>query len=107
MSDVYVWTVILGLAALTYLNRFSFLGLLAGREVPIWARRALAFVPSSVLPAIIAPMVVLDRTSGGFTNPSVWLAAGAAVALGALTRNMLATIIGGLAALHAARALGL
>jgi branched-subunit amino acid transport protein len=107
MSDVYVWTVILGLAALTYLNRFSFLGLLAGRDVPVWARRMLAFVPSSVLPAIIAPMVVLDRSAGTLTPPSVWLAAALAILVGATTRNMVATILIGLAALHGARAAGL
>ena len=107
MSDLYIWTVILGLAALTYLNRISFLGLLAGRDVPLWARRALAFVPSAVLPAIIAPMVLIDRSDGGLTPPSLWLASAAAMIVGALTRNMIATILIGLAALHAARAAGL
>lgn len=107
MSDGYVWSVILGLAALTYLNRFSFLGLLGGRDVPVWARRALAYVPTAVLPALIAPMVLLDRTTGGLTPPSAWLAAAVALLLGALTRNLALTIVGGMVALHGARALGL
>lgn len=107
MTDAYVWTVIAGLAALTYLNRFSFLGLLGGRTVPPWAQRALAFVPAAVLPALIAPMVVYDRATGGLMPPSVWLAACAALLLGALTRNMVLTILGGMAMLHAARFAGL
>ena len=107
MSDLYVWSIILGLAALTYLNRFSFLGLLGGREVPVWARQALAYVPSAVLPALIAPMVLFDRAQGGLTPPSAWIAAAVALLLGALTRNMVLTIVGGMAALHAARYLGL
>ena len=107
MSDAYVWTVILGLAALTYLNRFSFLGLLGGRDVPPAVRRALAFVPSAVLPAIIAPMVLMDRATGALTPPSFWLAAALALGIGALTRNMLLTVLGGLAAFHLARLAGL
>jgi branched-subunit amino acid transport protein len=107
MSDAYVWTVILGLAALTYLNRFSFLGLLGGRDVPPWARRALAYVPTAVLPALIAPMVLIDRSTGGLTPPSAWIAAAVALLLGALTRNLALTIIGGMAAVHVARYAGL
>lgn len=107
MTDAYVWSVILGLAAMTYLNRFSFLGLLGGRDVPPWARRALAYVPTAVLPALIAPMVLIDRAAGTLTPPTVWLAAAAALLLGALTRNLALTILGGMAALHAARYVGL
>lgn len=107
MSSVYVWSIILGLAVVTYANRFSFLGLLGGREVPPRVRQALAYVPSAVLPALVAPMVLLDRASGGLTPPSFWIAGAAALLVGATTRNMVLTIIGGLAALHAGRALGL
>lgn len=107
MSDGYVWTVILGLAALTYLNRFSFLGLLGGRDVPPGVRRALAYVPAAVLPALIAPMVLIDRSTGALTPPAFWLASAIALGLGAATRNMLITVLGGLAAFHLARFAGL
>jgi uncharacterized membrane protein len=60
MNDLYVWTVIGGLALMTYINRFSFLGIFAGRDVPPAVRRALAYVPSAVLPAIIAAEVFGD-----------------------------------------------
>ena len=107
MSEGYVWTVILGLAVLTYLNRVSFLGLLGGRDVPPSVRRALAFVPSAVLPALVAPMVLVDRTTGALTPPSFWVAGAVALGIGVLTRNMLVTVLGGLAAFHLARLAGL
>jgi branched-subunit amino acid transport protein len=107
MNDLYVWTVIGGLALMTYINRFSFLGILAGRDVPPAVRRALAYVPSAVLPAIIAPMVLVDRASGGLTAPAVWLASVAALAIGVASRNIVLTILGGMAALHLSRLAGL
>lgn len=100
MSDLYIWTVILGLAGLTYLNRISFLVLLAGRTVPGWIQRALGFVPSAVLPALIAPMVLFDRDSGGFNPPVVWMAALAALAVGIATRHLLLTIVVGMGSYH-------
>jgi branched-subunit amino acid transport protein len=107
MSDLYVWSVIAGLALATYLIRFSFIGLLGGRGPSPFAARLLRYVPTAILPAIIAPMVVLDRQAGGLTAPHAWAAAAVALAIGATTRHMLGTIVGGMAAFHALRALGL
>lgn len=107
MSAHYVWTVILGLAVVTYLNRFSFLGLLAGRTVPEWVARPLRYVPSAVLPALVAPMVLLERETGALTAPHQWFAAAAAILVGALSRNMLLTIVVGLGVFHVARLAGL
>lgn len=97
MSELYIWSVIIGLAVLTYLNRLSFLVLLAGWSVPLWMQRALAYVPSAVLPAIIGPMVLFDRADGGLTPPIMWLAALAALSVGVLTRHLLLTIVTGMA----------
>jgi branched-subunit amino acid transport protein len=106
VSGAYLWTVILVLGLVTYLIRFSFLGLFAGREPPEAVRRALAYVPSAVLPALAAPMVALDP-AGGPAAPSLWLAALAALALGAATGRMGLSVLAGFAALHGLRALGL
>jgi branched-subunit amino acid transport protein len=106
MSAVYVWTVILGLGVFTYLIRFSFLGLVGDRAPSPFAARLLRYVPAAVLPALVAPMVVLDRETGGLTEPHAWLAALAAVAVGAISRNLVATIVAGMAAFHLLRWLG-
>ncbi len=96
IPDWKIWATILGLAAATYLIRFSFLGLVGGREVPPWLRRALGFVPAAVLPALVAPMVFV--ADGAWTlNPALVASAGGALAAGILTRNVLAGILGGLA----------
>lgn len=107
MSDATIWTVILGLGAATYLIRFSFLGLLAGKRVPAWAAEALSFVPVAVLPAIIAPMVALSPETRDWAEPHRVLAAALALAAGMATRNMLAAIATGMGAFWALSALGL
>ncbi len=107
MSDATIWTVILGLGALTYLIRFSFLGILAGKRVPDWAAQALGFVPVAVLPAIVAPMVALSPETRDWAEPHRVLAALMALGIGMATRNMLAAIATGMGAFWALRALGL
>lgn len=107
MSATYVWTVILGLGLVTYLIRFSFLGMLGSRNLSPGALRALRYVPSAVIPALVAPMVALDRATGEFAAPHSWLAGLAALAIGAASRNLIATILGGMAVFHLLRAAGL
>lgn len=100
MSDAYVWTVILGLGVVTYLIRFSFLGLLGGGAPSARVQRLLRYVPTAVIPAMVAPMVAFDRATGAPAEPHVWLAAAAAVAVGAWRGDLLATIVTGMAAYH-------
>lgn len=96
MSGAYVWTVIAGLGIATFLIRFSFIGFLAGRRLPPVVMEALSFVPVTVLPAIIAPMVLMQE--GALTaDPQRIAAAAVALAIGAAARNMLAAILGGMA----------
>ncbi len=106
MSGPYVWTVILGLGLVTYLIRFSFLGLLGGRAPSPFAQRLLRYVPTAVIPAMVAPMAAFDRVAGGFSAPHAWAAALIALAVGALTRNLLGTVVAGMAAFHLLRAVG-
>lgn len=106
MSGSYVWGVIFGLGAITFLIRFSFFGLLAGRRLPPLAERALRYVPSAALPALVAPMVALDPAGGAAPAP-VWGAALVALGVGATTRHAVASIAAGFAAFHALGAMGL
>jgi len=107
MSAGAVWTVILGLGLVSALIRYSFLGLLQGREVPPRVRTALGFVPVTVMPAIAAPMVVLAPGSGDWAEPHRMLAALAALAIGMAARSMLAAVLTGMTAFVLLRALGL
>lgn len=107
MSGVYVWSVILGLGAVTFLIRFSFLGLLGDRRLPPLAERALRYVPTAVLPALAAPMVVFDRETGGLAPAPLWIAAALALAVGALTSRTVPSILAGFVAWHLATAAGL
>jgi len=106
MSGAAIWGVILGLAALSAAIRISFLGLMRG-AVPPRLRTALGFVPVTVVPALIAPMVVLAPRSDQMAEPHRMLAALAALAVGIVTRSMIGTVAAGMAAFVLFRWLGL
>ena len=97
----YLWPIILLLGAGTYLIRFSFLGLVGDRRFPPWAERLLRYVPVAVMPALVAPLVVWPDATGGEPDPARLLAALAARAIGAATRNTVIAVAGGMAALYA------
>ena len=97
MSDLGIWTVIIGLGVVTYVIRFSFLGLLAGRKLSPVVSEALGFVPVTVLPAIIAPMILLGPERAVTLDAQKIAAALVALGIGAITRNMLAAIVAGMA----------
>lgn len=107
-----IWIVIVGLGIATALIRYSFLGLLQGREIPPRMKTALGFVPATVLPALVAPMVIFAPRSDGLAaealaEPHRMLAALAALGIGMATRSMLAAVITGMAAFVVLRAAGL
>ena len=61
-------------------------------------REVLSFVPSAIFPAIILPAIFLD-SSGDFqleNNPKI-MAAVIAMLIGIISKNIIATIIAGLA----------
>lgn len=96
-----LWTVIVVLGIGTYLIRFSFLGLLGNRALPDWLLRALRYTPMAVLPGLVAPAVLWPAATGGEVDPARLTAAIVTVAIGVMTRNLLAAIIGGGATLYA------
>jgi uncharacterized membrane protein len=87
---------ILGMAAVTYAIRAG--GLLLANRLPAtgfvaaWMRH----IPGAVLAALVAPAVV-----GG--GPAEWIAATATVAAYALTRNLFAAMLAGVAMVYMAR----
>ncbi|MEJ5225059.1 MAG: AzlD domain-containing protein [Anaerolineales bacterium] len=100
MNNLSLWLVFLVVGLGTFALRFSFIYLFGRVEMPAWLRRALRFVPSAVLAALVFPAFthpagVLDLSWG-----NVRLLAGLGAALVAWrTRNVLWTLITGMALL--------
>jgi len=100
MSDTTVWILIITLGIGTFLIRFSFLGLLGGRQLPEWLIRHLRYVPVAVMPGLVAPLVAWPAATGGSLDPARGMAALAALAIGAWFRSVLGAIFGGMAVLY-------
>lgn len=98
MSTYWIIVPILGLG--TYLIRLSFILLMERIPLPGAAHRMLRFIPASVLPALVLPAVLFGKT--GITplaDPARTGAALIAMLVAWKTRNTLATIGAGMAAL--------
>lgn len=54
-----IWLTMVALGVLTFLTRFSFIGLFHNWQPPDLARRALRYVPVAVLTAIIVPELLM------------------------------------------------
>ena len=100
MSPATVWLTLILAGMGTFLERFSFIFLLGRIKMPEGLRRALRFVPASVLAALVFPALThpngtLDLSFGNFR-----LFAGLVGALVAWrTRNVLLTLSAGMLAL--------
>jgi branched-subunit amino acid transport protein len=101
-----IWLVMLIGGLLTYAIRLSFIALYGRMQVPGLVQRALRYIPSAVLSAIILPEVVLKtgRLDVASNNPRL-LAALIAGLVAWRTRNALLTIVAGMAALWILKAL--
>ena len=58
---VTLWLVIIGMGAITFALRASFMVLPPSIEIPPLLRRGLRFVPAAVLTAIWAPELLLQK----------------------------------------------
>ena len=102
MSAWQSWTLVLSLAVITFLIRYSFIGLFADRDMPAWLDRALKLMVPAIFAAIVFTSVVM--VGGAVAGPALWpryAAAAVALAAALLSRgNMLVTLGVGMAALH-------
>jgi len=91
------WWLILGMAAITFLMRYSLFAWPNLRFPPL-VRQGLHYVPTAVLTAIVIPgMLLPDGEHWQLTLTNAYLLAGVvAIGIAALSRNLLATIGGGL-----------
>jgi branched-subunit amino acid transport protein len=95
-----VWLVFLLGGLLTFGMRFSFIYLLGRYEMPETIRRALRFVPSAVLSAIVVPELFVRSGEIQFSLTNYRLLAGLlAVLVAWRTKNTLLTILAGMLAL--------
>ena len=96
MSD---WALIIYCGLITFLTRFSMIALLKKEMFNDRVRDVLSFVPSAIFPAIIFPAIFLDNSGLlQFENNPKVLASIIAVIVGMLSKNIIATIVAGLAA---------
>ena len=105
MSGPEIWGIIVALGIGTFLIRFSFLGLLGGRDLPPWLLRHLRYTAVGVMPALIAPLILWPQATGGAPDPARMAAAAAALAVGVLTKNVILSIFSGMATLYVLMAL--
>jgi uncharacterized membrane protein len=90
MNDI--WLVIVGLAAATFSIRMA--GAMLGARLPksgAWAR-ALQALPGCLIVALVS----VSLLSGG---PNEWIAGAIAAVVATLSRSLLATMVGGIAAI--------
>ena len=96
MSD---WALIIYCGLITFLTRFSMIALLKKEMFNDRIREVLSFVPSAIFPAIIFPAIFLDNSGLlQFENNPKILASIISVIVGMLSKNIIATIVAGLAA---------
>tara|TARA_B100000902_G_C26745885_1_gene638437 strand:+ start:86 stop:397 length:312 start_codon:yes stop_codon:yes gene_type:complete len=92
------WALIFYCGLITFFTRFSMIALLKKEMFNDRIREVLSYVPSAIFPAIIFPAIFLDE-SGLLqleNNPKI-LASIIAVLIGMLSKNIIATIVAGLA----------
>ena len=98
MSDI--WVIMLAVGMLTFVTRLSFIVLLERWQTPPLLKRALRFVPVSVLTAIIAPELVMPSGTLDFSLGNARLLAGlVAIVVAWKTRNIVWTIVAGMGVL--------
>jgi branched-subunit amino acid transport protein len=91
---------IAGMTVVTYTIRYSMIVILGRWVIPPLAHRALRFVPIAAFAAIIAPGLVSNSNSMlGDLDLSRLIAAGLAIMVAVITRQMLLTIAVGMGAM--------
>lgn len=95
-----LWIIIFALGVGSFLLRFTFLGFVGDRPLPAWLLRHLRYTAVAILPALVAPLVMFSGENGS-TDPTRLIAATVTVIVGVWTRNVLAAIGTGTAALFA------
>ena len=95
-----LWIVIIGLGLGSYLLRFTFIGLVGGRQMPAWVLRHLRYTAVAILPALVAPQVAWPTATDGALDAPRLMAAFVTLAIGLLTRRVFPAIFAGAGTLY-------
>ena len=95
-----LWTVMILLGLGSFALRFVFLGLIGNRPMPDWVMRHLRYTAVAVLPGLVAPLVVWPSATDGVLDVPRLAAALTTLAVGYLTKNVLAAIFSGAGVLY-------
>ncbi|WP_110968985.1 AzlD domain-containing protein [Pseudomonas huaxiensis] len=100
MSDLALWGLFVAVGVGTFAMRLSFIELYGQLRIPPLVSRALAYVPASVLAALVLPAVMYPDGHGDFVLANAQIpAAIIAAAVAWKTRNTLLTLAVGMGAL--------
>ena len=106
MSALSIWLLFLAVGLGTFTLRFLFIYLFGKIEMPDWLRRALRFVPAAALAALVFPALTHPTGHLDLSLQNFRLLAGLGGAVVAWrTRNVLLTILVGMALLWTLEAL--
>lgn len=95
-----IWVIIAGLAFGSFALRFVFIGFVGDRPMPPWVLRHLRYTAVAILPALITPLVVWPAATDGQPDLPRMAAATVALAVGVVSKNMLAAIFSGAGTLY-------
>lgn len=98
-STFEMWLIIVSLGIGTYLVRFSFLGLLGGRDLSPWLLRHLRYTSVAILPGMVTPLVLWPEATGGELDPIRIAAAFVALAVGYMRSSLIWAVIAGMGSL--------
>lgn len=100
MSGWTAWLTVIGAAVVTLAIRASFIVLPPQTRLPAWLLECLKYVGAAVLPALIAPEVLMRDAPAGDTFNWMRIAAALVAMLFALrTRSVFGTLLVGMAVL--------
>ena len=95
-----LWFIIIALGIGSFALRFAFTGIVGNRPLPAWLLRHLRYTAVGVLPAIVAPAVIWPAATGGALDPARLAAAVVTLTLGLLWKNVVGSIVVGIATLY-------
>lgn len=101
IDSVSLWMVIIGLGIGSFGFRFIFLGLIGDRPIPPWILRHLRYTAVAIIPALVAPLVMMPKATDGEFDLPRFSAAMVALLVGYFTKNVLWSMFGGAATLYA------
>ncbi|MCB1362096.1 MAG: AzlD domain-containing protein [Rhodobacter sp.] len=101
VSASTIWLVIVVLAVGTFALRFSFLGMIGGRQIPGWALRLLRYTPVAVIPGLMAPQVARPLADTGLPDPALLSAVAVTLLVGVWRKNAIWAMLAGAATLAA------